>query len=514
MLPTTLRGRCRKVIDVHSFAAIEPRSVNAIPINVKRTDVILRPDPSRVLLRPFTPGDLPRLQRIVTGIMAVPESDVGPLLDAVSSKFSARHQQISKLFKERFEQLRDMLSIGQEPSAQRQLLIGSYFVSEFAVESAALFNPSMIVDPDQQGLPAGDLRFVLSLRATGDGSISSIVFRTGIIHADHRIEVMAATACIVEPEQIPDVAYQKAGFDVRLLQFGLTNDYTRSVVDKLGDSFTVEELASTIETELKVDSTKEGERDRQDSARRLLMLVKSHYSLQFLPEQGLSERVIFPVTTWQRNGIEDARFVRFRNDDGTDVYYATFTAFDGQLGMPQVLETSDFLHFRFATLNGPAVQNKGMALFPKKINGLYAMLSRQDSENIYLMFSDNVHFWKEPKILLKPAFLWELVQIGNCGSPIETKAGWLVLSHGVGPGREYCIGAFLLDLENPAKVIGRLSEPLLKPIESEWEGNVPNVVYSCGALLHEGELFIPYGISDYATGFATVQLDEVLAAMQ
>ena len=188
----------------------------------------------------------------------------------------------------------------------------------------------------------------------------------------------------------------------------------------MGDSFTVEELADTIETELKVDSTKEGERDRQDSARRLLMLVKSHYSLQFLPEQGLSERVIFPVTTWQRNGIEDARFVRFRNDDGTDVYYATFTAFDGQLGMPQVLETSDFLHFRFATLNGPAVQNKGMALVPKKINGVYAMLSRQDSENIYLMFSDNVHFWKEPKILLKPAFTWELVQIGNCGSPIET----------------------------------------------------------------------------------------------
>ncbi len=499
---------------MHSLVAIEPRSMNAIPIRVKRTETVLRPDPARVLLRPFTPGDLPRLQRIVTGIMAVPESDVGPLLDAVSSKFSARHQQISKLFKKRFEQLREMLSIGQELSAQRQLLIGSYFVSEFAVESAALFNPSMIADPDQQGLPAGALRFVLSLRATGDGSISSIVFRTGIIHADHRIEVMAATECIVEPNQIPDVAYQKAGFDRRLLQLGLTNEWTRRVVQKLGDSFTMPELESIIESELKEDSTPEGKREREDSARRILMLAKSRYSVQFLPEQGLSERVIFPVTTWQRNGIEDARFVRFRNDDGTYMYYATFTAFDGQLGMPQVLETSDFLHFRFATLNGPAVQNKGMALFPKKINGLYAMLSRQDSENIYLMFADNVHFWKEPKILLKPAFPWELVQIGNCGSPIETKAGWLVLSHGVGPGREYCIGAFLLDLENPTKVIGRLAEPLLKPIESEWEGNVPNVVYSCGALLHDGELFIPYGVSDYATRFATVMLDEVLAAMR
>jgi len=228
----------------------------------------------------------------------------------------------------------------------------------------------------------------------------------------------------------------------------------------------------------------------------------------------LSERVIFPVTLSQRNGIEDARFVCFQNDDGTHVYFATFTAFDGQLGIPQLLETSDFLLFRFATLNGPAVQNKGMALFPKKVNGLYAMLSRQDSENIYLMFSDNVHFWYEPRILLKPEFPWEMVQIGNCGSPIETKAGWLVLSHGVGPVREYSIGAFLLDLDDPSKVIGRLREPLLKPILSEWEGNVPNVTYSCGALLHDGELFIPYGVSDYATRFATVQLDEVLAAMQ
>ena len=488
--------------------------MNAIPINVKRTDAELAPDPTRVLLRSFTPGEVPRLERIVTGIISISENDVGPLLDAIFAKFSGRHQQIGHFFKERFRQVREVVSLDQDLSEQRQLLVGAYFVSEFSVESAALFNPSMVADPDQQGLPPGALRFVMSLRATGDGSISSIVFRTGIIHADHRIEINAATCCIVEPTRIPNALYEKPLFERKMLELGLTNEHTRRVMERLGDSFTEPELQAAIETELKESSTPEGEKDRHDTAQRMSMLANSNCSVQFSVDQGVSERVIFPVTLSQRNGIEDARFVRFQNDDRTCVYFATFTAFDGRLGIPQLLETSDFLLFRFATLNGSAVQNKGMALFPKKVNGLYAMLSRQDSENIYLMFSDNVHFWYEPKILLKPVFPWEMVQIGNCGSPIETKDGWLVLSHGVGPVREYSIGAFLLDLDDPSKVIGRLREPLLKPILSEWEGNVPNVTYSCGALLHNGELIIPYGVSDYATRFATVPLDEVLAAMQ
>jgi predicted GH43/DUF377 family glycosyl hydrolase len=244
------------------------------------------------------------------------------------------------------------------------------------------------------------------------------------------------------------------------------------------------------------------------------MLARSNYEVRFRPEQPLSERILFPATPSQRNGIEDARFVRFQNEDGTHVYYATFTAFDGRVVMPELVETSDFLLFRFITLNGPAAQNKGMALFPRQIKGRYAMLSRQDNENIYLMYSDNVHFWNERQVLLKPAFSWELVQLGNCGSPIETDAGWLVLSHGVGPLRKYCIGAFLLDRNDPGKVIGRLREPLLKPNENEREGYVPNVVYTCGALLHKGVLIIPYGLADHATGFATVRLHEVLGAMQ
>ena len=243
------------------------------------------------------------------------------------------------------------------------------------------------------------------------------------------------------------------------------------------------------------------------------MLARSNYEVQFQPNQSLSERIIFPATPSQQNGIEDARFVYFRNDDGTHVYYATFTAFDGRVIMPQLVETPDFLLFRFITLNGPAAENKGMALFPRKINGRYAMLSRQDNENIYLMFSDSIYFWQERVVLLKPTFPWELVQLGNCGSPIETDAGWLVLSHGVGPMRKYCIGAFLLDRDDPTKVIGRLPEPLLKPDQNEREGYVPNVVYTCGALLRDGELIIPYGLADHATGFATVPLAEVLAAM-
>ena len=244
------------------------------------------------------------------------------------------------------------------------------------------------------------------------------------------------------------------------------------------------------------------------------MLARSNFEVQFQPEQPLSARILFPATPTQRNGIEDARFVCFLNDDGTRTYYATFTAYDGRVVMPELVETSDFLRFRFVTLNGPAAKNKGMALFPRKIKGRYAMLSRQDKEDICLMFSDNVHFWNEFKVILEPAFPWELIQLGNCGSPIETDAGWLVLSHGVGPMREYSIGAFLLDRDDPSKVLGRLREPLLKPNQSEREGYVPNVVYTCGALLHRGQLIIPYGMADHATGFATVEVRQLLAAME
>jgi predicted GH43/DUF377 family glycosyl hydrolase len=251
----------------------------------------------------------------------------------------------------------------------------------------------------------------------------------------------------------------------------------------------------------------------QITAKGILSLAQSNYEVVYTPEQRLSERIIFPSTPAEINGIEDARFVQFQYDDGRMTYYATYTAYDGEVILPQLLETPDFLHFEIHTLNGPAVQNKGMALFPRKINGLYVMLSRQDNENIFLMYSDQIHFWYAKEVLLKPTYPWEFVQLGNCGSPIETEAGWLVLSHGVGPMRKYAIGAFLLDLRDPSQVIGRLREPLLSPNEDEREGYVPNVVYSCGGLIHGRELIIPYAISDYATTFATVSLDELLTEL-
>jgi len=446
--------------------------------------------------------------------MSLPDDQVGLLLDEVSAEFSKRHQEIRKLFQQRFEQVRELLPKDEELSEPRQLLIGSYFLAEYSLESAALFNPSIIPHPDQTGLPVGALHFVLSLRATGEGHVSSITFRTGVIHADHRIEVQAPTGFLTEPRQIPNQQYEKALFARKLFELGLTSAFSKRVMNKLGDSFGLEELRTNLEAEVNQFRLSDGiVHQEQNVAQGIWMLARSNYEVQFQPDQQLSERILFPGTPSQRNGIEDARFVYFKNDDGTHIYYATFTAYDGRVIVPELVETSDFFHFRFTTLNGPAAVNKGMALFPRKINGLYTMLSRQDNENISIMFSDNVHFWNESKWLLKPVFPWELVQLGNCGSPIETDAGWLVLSHGVGPMRKYCIGAFLLDRSDPGKVIGRLREPLIEPNESEREGYVPNVVYTCGALVHNKELIIPYAMADHATGFATVPLAEVLAAM-
>jgi predicted GH43/DUF377 family glycosyl hydrolase len=481
-------------------------------IHLKRTSTILQPDQSRVLLRPFTPGDSVRVSGIIGRVMSIPEDQVGPLLDGIAAEFSQRHREICKTFLERFEQVHDLVFARPEISAQRRLLIGSYFLAEYSLESAALFNPSIVPHPDQTGLPINALRFVLSLRATGEGHISSITFRTGIIHPNHRIEVCTSTGFLTEPRQIPNPNYEKGLFTRKLAELGLTRDFTNRVMNRLGEMFALEELRAGLQAEQfrLPDGMTHAD---QDEAQGIWMLARSNYEVQFQSDQQLSERIIFPATPSQRNGIEDARFVCFHNEDGTHTYYATFTAYDGKVIVPELVETSDFVLFRFRTLNGPAAQNKGMALFPRKINGRFAMLSRQDNENIYLMFSDNVHFWNEHMLLLKPMFPWELVQMGNCGSPIETDAGWLVLSHGVGPMRQYCIGAFLLDRDDPSKVIGRLREPLIRPNEDEREGYVPNVVYTCGALLHGDELIIPYGLADHATGFATVPLAEVLAAM-
>jgi len=483
-------------------------------INVKRTDTVLRPDESRVLLRPFHPGDSRRAANIIARVMILSESRVSSVLTQVYAEFQDRHQQIKNLLEERFEQVRHHLLTDEEISRKRRQLIGAYFVLEFSLESAALFNPSIVPHPDQSGLPSGSLRFVMSLRATGEGHLSSITFRVGILSLDHQIRLEPSVPFVTEPQQIPNSSFEKELFGRKLYELDLANDFSRQIVDRLEDFFSMQALRSSIDKQLKQVRGLNGAEEHKTTAEGIWMLARSNYAVKFHRDQELSGRVIFPCSPSQSGGIEDARFVLFQNDDGSQIYYATFTAYNGQLIVPELLETEDFLHFRCITLNGPAAQNKDMAMFPRKINGLYAMLSRQDNENIYLMFSDNVHFWYEPKLLLKPTYPWELVQMGNCSSPIETESGWLVLSHGVGPMRKYCLGAFLLDRDDPSQVIGRLREPLLKPNEDEREGYVPNVVYTCGALLHEGELIIPYAMSDRATGICTVALDELLVALR
>lgn len=480
------------------------------PLLAKRIGPILVADRSRVLMRPFRPSTDDIARRIVERVMALPEEEVVRLLGQVLGEFANRHEHVDFFFRNRFEQVKIYLEPGAQPSPERRMLIGAYFTHEYSVEAAALFNPSIVPHPDQSGLPEGALRFILSLRATGEGHISSIAFRTGTISAQRGIALTPPVPFVMEPERIPDVAYAKGLFANKLEGAGVQNDFCRRVLDKLHEDFTLRELHAVLHASGLTDIS---DAKASRAAHSILSLAESNYEVKFALGSQISQRVLFPSAPSQSNGIEDARFVRFQNDDGSFNYYATYTAYDGKVTLPQMLETRDFLNFKFSMLHGPAVQNKGMALFPRKIKGRYAMLSRQDDENLLIMFSNDLHLWSEPKLLVLPAQPWEFFKIGNCGSPIETKAGWLVLSHGVGAMRKYCLGAFLLDLNDLTQVIRRLREPLLCPNAEEREGYVPNVVYTCGALLHGRELVIPYAMSDSATGFATASLDELLAAM-
>jgi hypothetical protein len=388
------------------------------PIDVRRTQLTLRPDPRRVLARPLNPGNDQRVRAICRRIMALPETEVRALLEQVQAEFGGRHLETLAFLQRRYEAVKHCVVPSGDLSPQRQLLFGAYFTHEYSLEAAALFNPSIVPHPDQSDLPPGSLRFVLSLRATGEGHISSITFRTGFLDADDNITINEPTRYCLEPVQVPNAAYERNLFGRKLQELGLAGNFSRRVVQSLPESFTLEELQASLSLTVKQDQA--CDQETAAAARKTLMLAQSNYEVRFSPESRLSERVLFPVTPSQSNGIEDARFVRFESDDGTHTYYATYTAYDGKLVLPQFIETPDFLHFKFITLNGPAVQNKGMALFPRKINGRYAMLSRQDYENIYLMYSDHLHFWHHAQLLLKPAFPWEFIQIGNCGSPIET----------------------------------------------------------------------------------------------
>ena len=425
---------------------------------LNRQALYLRPDPARVIVRPFKPATEPRdlnptdkmrANHIVERVLALDSEAVASQLADVLDNFLGRHRNLLEKFEARADEMEEAFARHGAFSKLQRQLIGAYFLSEYSFEASALFNPSIVSHPDQSDAPKGGLRFILSLRATGEGHVSSLTFRTGSITV-HGSLIIDPTARLASSPRI---------------------------------------------------SSRTSEADGD------------HVELVFNPEEDLSERVIFPITESQSNGIEDARFVEFSDGERT-TYYATFTAYSGRAIRSELIETRDFMSFRLRPLSGAASQNKGMALFPRKIGGRYAMIARQDNENLYLIYSDDLYRWDHGQAILKPEFPWEFVQIGNCGSPIELDEGWLLLTHGVGPVRKYSIGAALLDKNDPSKVLARSREPLLRPEPSEREGYVPNVVYTCGAMRHNDQIILPYAVSDTFSNFATIKISALMQAMQ
>lgn len=473
-----------------------------------RTGIVIKPDYKRVFYRALTISPEERIIRIINRILALSDEEVENEIGQVLNNYEERHLKLKDFYLGRFNMVKKYVAPEKVLSSDKKLLIGAYFTMEYSLESAALFNPSMIWHPDQSDLPEGSRRFILSLRATGEGHISSITFRTGVIDEENNITVDNPTRYVSASDNITNPAIGKTLFRDRLRDHNLYNDFSEQVLKDLDNSFTAADLENSAKKIL--DTIKNKNEEHEITVKEIIALALSDYEIRYDRNQKLSERIIFPHSPAESNGIEDARFVEFTEDDGQRIYYATYTAYNGKTISPQLLVTKDFLHFKITTLTGSEVRNKGMALFPRKVNGQYAMISRQDNENIYLMYSGNLKSWDKKQIILKPEYPWELVQLGNCGSPIETEAGWLVLSHAVGAMREYSMGAFLLDKDDPSKVIGRLKEPLLNPDETEREGYVPNVVYSCGSVMNRDELIIPYAMSDYASSIAKVSVSELI----
>jgi predicted GH43/DUF377 family glycosyl hydrolase len=452
----------------------------------------------------------PRTERIVSRILALSESEARAVLRTTQARFAARHVDLMSIFEANFAAVAaGRAAGGGELSAERKLLIGAYFTQEYSMESVALSNPSIVGAPDQQGLAPGEQRFVLSLRAIGEGHISSIEFRSGVIDADGQIEMEAPSRHAGTAFHRAPI-YEKDIFHGKLRELHAYNEIAATVLDALPERFTLEELENVIH---EVDQQYGHRVDAAHTTRSIHWLASSNYESSFAPDSELSERVLFPAGPTESHGMEDARFVRFTHDDGTVTYFAPYTAYDGYEILPQLIETGDFVTFRIATLNGASAKNKGIALFPRMIDGRYAALSRLDNENNFLMWSDNVRFWHQNEVIQRPERAWEITQLGNCGSPLETEAGWLVITHGVGAMRQYALGAILLDKEDPARVIGHLAEPLLEPAADECGGYVPNVVYSCGSMISGALLVLPYGFSDVGTRIATVRLDDLLTEL-
>jgi predicted GH43/DUF377 family glycosyl hydrolase len=480
--------------------------------NIKRKTIKIVGDTSRVITRLHLPDKKHRILKIIKRILSLPSAAAEDLMAQIMLDFAGRHEDIGRIFEQHLNAVNDYLPRDTMLSKVQKALIGAYFTKEYSIESAALFNPSIVAHPDQNHQGNGSLRFIMSLRATGEGHISSIVFRSGVLDRDNNFLFDPTSDFVETPDLRLDPVYKCDLFRRKLNEMGAANEITAHILDQLPEDFAYNALLEQMKMLREAPRYSEARQNRTFEI--MCWLADSNYEVSFHADHRISERVIFPVSKNESRGIEDARFVQFLDDRREVTYYATYTAYNGTTILPQLIETKDFITFNVLTLNGKAVKNKGMALFPRKIGSHYVMLSRQDGENNQIMFSDNIHFWQASQIIQTPAYPWEFIQVGNCGSPLETDEGWIVLTHGVGPMRQYCIGAILLDLENPTKIIARLDEPLLAPHEKEREGYVPNVVYSCGAIIHNDELVIPYAMSDINSGIATIPVQELLNGMR
>ncbi|MDB4903042.1 MAG: glycosidase [Mucilaginibacter sp.] len=478
-------------------------------LSIERKPIRINPDPKRVIARFFFNGNN-RAKEVIQRVMNISEEIAFSIVSPILQEYSKRHRNITRVLNRHCSKLKPLfveLDIDFDTlTVYRKLLIGSYFTHEYSIESAAFFNPSIVEDPDQTELQEGQRRVIISFRAVGEGHISSITFRRALIDQFNNITVLPAGSYIDEAEIVRNAVYNKKLFLEKAAVTHINIDVLRELEGKLDHHFEYSNLRRII-----LDSQQLQETDlKKLEYDKVLWLADSYYEIVFSLDTDISDRVIFPISEYERKGIEDARFVQFKHEDDSYIYYATYTAYDGSLIMPKLLQTNDFYNFKIMPLYGAGAQNKNLALFPRKINGKYAMISRIDGYNNYIMYSDKINIWEKPILLQQPRFAWEFIQIGNCGSPIETEHGWIVITHGVGPMRRYVLGASLLQLDDPTIEIGRLTEPLLIPNSDEREGYVPNVLYSCGSLVHNGKLIIPYGVSDSSTAFAEVDMEELI----
>lgn len=483
-------------------------------ITINRKNIFFRPKLDRVLARRFNLSP-ERSVKIVKRVMLMSEEDKTLLITQILRNYARRHRSVLHVLERNYNlmepTLKELKIDKTKLSNVDKMLIGSYFTMEYSIEAAAYFNPSIVLSPDQSQTQEGEKRIVLSFRAVGEGHLSSIVFRSGIIDKNLNIELDEVGILLEKPKHIKNHRYKKKDFLEKLVQLHKPEEEIYHVVEsKLADTFIYDELVRYVkEIKLENELTPNGKILMQQ----MLWLASSHYDISYSLDTSISERVIFPISDTEKNGIEDARFVRYLNDKGKATYYATYTAYDGISILPKLLSTKDFVNFKIQPLNGN-ITNKGSALFPRKINGKYAMLCRIDGENNYISYSESLTNWEEEVTMIsEPEYPWEFIQVGNCGSPIETEKGWLVITHSVGPMREYTLGAMLLDLKDPSKVIGKLKQPLLYATEVERNGYVPNVLYSCGQIIHNNHLILPYAYSDHESTYATICLDELLSSL-